>query len=240
MRTIPVCELWEDLDLYPRVSVDDDNVSNLESALRAGATLPPIVIEKECNRIVDGVHRCRAYSAVFGEEHPVSVVEKVYANDAEFFLDAVRYNATHGAGLIHDDRRHIAAVCDRLSVSADAVAGALSTTVDRLGSLRAVRAPLLLQPSAVPAIKPKSEIDRRIARSERHIDRARASEVSKMGHATRAANLLERIDDDHAVDFEGCVNQLITLLEKKGWDSTNHGLKRKCARLHLLLEQVFA
>lgn len=54
------------------------------------------MIEKKSKRIVDGFHRHRVYSRLYGVDHEVEVVEKTYKNDAALFLDAARYNSAHG------------------------------------------------------------------------------------------------------------------------------------------------
>lgn len=139
MKKMKACELILDFDLYPRNNVDSHNVRNLTDALAAGSELPPVIIDKKSKRVVDGFHRVRAYMNHGGEDAEVDVVEKVYKNDAEMFLDAMRYNASHGAKLDPCDRTHCVLVAERLSIPLDAVAGALHMPVDKLGALRNTR-----------------------------------------------------------------------------------------------------
>lgn len=136
MKQMKAAEIVLDYTLYPRNNVDSKNVSMLIEALAAGAELPPIIIDKKSKRASDGFHRTKAVLKYFGEDAMISVIEKSYKNDGELFLDAMRYNGSHGARLDPCDRTHCVIVAERLGLSLDAVAGALHMPVDRLGSLR--------------------------------------------------------------------------------------------------------
>src|SRR6185369_1713366 len=64
---------------------------------------------------------------------------KQYRNEREIFLDAMRYNASHGAKLDSCDRTHCLLVAERLKIPAEDVAGALHIAVDKLAALRVDR-----------------------------------------------------------------------------------------------------
>lgn len=55
----------------------------LAESLQAGATLPPIVVERETSRVVDGFHRVEAHRRVYGREAMIEVIEKEYASEGE-------------------------------------------------------------------------------------------------------------------------------------------------------------
>ena len=88
-----------DRELSPRERLGSNHVRQLAEALRAGATFPPIVVQRGTSRVVDGFHRVEAHRRVYGREALVEVVEKEYVDDGELFLDAVRLNAAHGSRL---------------------------------------------------------------------------------------------------------------------------------------------
>jgi hypothetical protein len=88
-----------DESLYPRSGVSEINVHRLVSALKTGARLPPVVIEKKTCRLVDGRHRYEAYTRL--KRPSVDVIEKAYRSEAELFADAVRLNVGHGEPLDH-------------------------------------------------------------------------------------------------------------------------------------------
>jgi hypothetical protein len=83
-----------DKTLYPRSAVSEFNVARLLAALETGAKLPPLLVEAKTNRLVDGWHRYEAY--LRKEISKVDVEQKVYANEADLFADAVRANIGHG------------------------------------------------------------------------------------------------------------------------------------------------
>lgn len=139
MKQMKAAEIVLDYTIYPRNNVDAKNVSMLVEALASGAELPPVIIDKKSKRAIDGVHRTKAHLKYYGVDAIISVIEKNYKNEGEMFLDAMRYNASHGARLDPCDRTHCVIVAERLGLSLDAVAGALHMPADRLGSLRSNR-----------------------------------------------------------------------------------------------------
>lgn len=96
-----------DESLYPRLSVDDSHISDLVRALQAGVVLPPVVVEKGTNRIVDGRHRVGAYRRVLKDDSAIDAEVRTYPNEAALFMDAVACNASHGRKLARQDQAHI-------------------------------------------------------------------------------------------------------------------------------------
>lgn len=139
MKKFKVGELIEDLDVYPRGGVDSQHASYIASALEAGSTVPPLVIEKKTKRIVDGVHRRRAYVSQFGEDYEVECIEKSYVNDGELFADAMRFNSGHGKTLSAADRARCLLLAEKFSLDLNIVGQALHMTATRIGELRATR-----------------------------------------------------------------------------------------------------
>lgn len=139
MRKMKVSELVLDFDLYPRASIDTHHAAEMSHAVAAGSVLPPIVIDKKSKRIVDGFHRQRVYSRLFGEDYEVDVVEKSYKNDGELFLDAIRYNAAHGLRMDTSDKTKCILRAKELHVDADMLATALHIDPKRIGELTTTR-----------------------------------------------------------------------------------------------------
>ena len=96
IKTIPLAELVEDMDLYPRHAVDMSHVQALVFALESGVTLPEIVADKKSKRITDGWHRARAYRRFLGAQASVDVELVQYKNETEMLFDAIQRNAGHG------------------------------------------------------------------------------------------------------------------------------------------------
>lgn len=139
MRKMKAAELVLDFDLYPRNNVDSHNVKSLSDALVAGMELPPVIIDRKSKRVIDGFHRVKANIRVYGDDCEIEVVEKSYKDDGDMFLDAMRYNASHGAKLDQCDRTRCTIIAERLSIPLDAVAGALHMPVEKLGELKVDR-----------------------------------------------------------------------------------------------------
>lgn len=124
-KTIKASMLVEDFTLYPRNQVDDSHINDLVKAIKSGAELPPIIIDRSSKRIVDGFHRFRAFTKLFGPDTDIPAVLKDYASEAELYLDAVRYNAGHGRKLDRHDQTRIVLRLHELQVDDVTIASAL-------------------------------------------------------------------------------------------------------------------
>jgi len=82
--------------LYPRKKVSAQYVANLIDAIEAGTPLPPIVVEDRTYFVVDGVHRMRAYGAIYGNDYEVEVIVERYRTKKDLFKRAVELNTSHG------------------------------------------------------------------------------------------------------------------------------------------------
>lgn len=127
---VPVEQLVEDLSVYPRFRVDDYHVSELAEALRAGAILPPCVVEAGTYRIVDGIHRKRAYARAGRSEVPC--ILRTYLSEADLFEEAMRLNAGHGRRLTAMDRRRCVLIAEELGLSLERISIALSATPEAI------------------------------------------------------------------------------------------------------------
>lgn len=137
MRAYKVSDLVIDMTVYPRKEVDGDHVFNIMEAMRAGVKFPPVIICKLTKRIVDGAHRVTAASRLAETLDDIDCIEKTYANDQEFFLDAIKYNASNGRNLTRDDRARIAVIGEQLKIDDRRLASTLSVSESIIGGLRA-------------------------------------------------------------------------------------------------------
>lgn len=128
-------ELVEDFDLYPRQSVDSTNVRAIREAIESGMVVPPIVVETETLRIVDGVHRRRAHQQLLDADAEVEVLMVKYDNEAELFAHAVQLNATHGKRLSAWDRLRCIELSRKKGLAWSSLAAALGTTESSLDKL---------------------------------------------------------------------------------------------------------
>lgn len=137
MKRMALSNLQFDEKLHPRQCVDDDHVFGLIEAIRANATLPPLVICRKTNKVVDGFHRGKAYRRVYGPDYEVDVVEKEYKTPDELFLDAVRYNAKHGRSMTTADRAKVVQIAETLKIDDARIGEAMCVSAAMLGGLKA-------------------------------------------------------------------------------------------------------
>lgn len=86
-----------DETIYPRTQVNLYAVQQMVHALKSGAVFPPLIVEAETHRLIDGRHRREAYTREGVDK--IAVTEKVYASEADAYADAVRLNIGHGQSL---------------------------------------------------------------------------------------------------------------------------------------------
>lgn len=103
---LPVSSIVVDDTIYPRSQPSEATIRRYAEALAAGDRFPPVVLERDTNRLLDGMHRARAHQAAGVEaidveyhEVPVGVPAKLYA---------ASLSARHGDRLSGEDLRAIA------------------------------------------------------------------------------------------------------------------------------------
>jgi hypothetical protein len=128
-------ELVLDFNLYPRQRVDDAHVSHLGEAVRAGAPLPPVIVDRKSKRVTDGFHRVKLAQRD-GEDAEIDVILRDYADDREMLLDAMRLNASHGRALTACDRARCIQLGLSMKLDEESIAGALSVTLPKCQRLK--------------------------------------------------------------------------------------------------------
>lgn len=134
-----VSELLLDYELYPRDRIEPFNVVQMAEALRAGRTLPPVIVDRKSLRVVDGFHRVRAYQRLYGLDAEIPVELRDYKDDAEIFRDAVRLNANHGRQLSSYDRARCIAKAEALKLEPEAISSMLNMTLERIEEMKVQR-----------------------------------------------------------------------------------------------------
>lgn len=129
---VPIASLVEDMDLYPRHAVDSVHVSNLAASLEAENELPPILIDKESRKIVDGWHRVRAYLRVFGEEAQIEAEIRAFPDRKSMVLEAIRRNTIHGRRLDGTDMVRAALMAQQAGANIQQIALSLHVTEERV------------------------------------------------------------------------------------------------------------
>ncbi len=217
MKRIKLSLLVLDFDLYPRNNIDSHNVRCILNSREAGETMPPIVIDRKSKRVVDGFHRVKA-ELQFAPDGDIEAIEKTYKNEAEMFLDAMKYNASHGARLDPCDRNRCTIIAARLSIPLDAVAGALHMPVEKLGKLKQERTARTSGGLSIP-----------LKRTVRHMS------GRKLTKAQTDAN--EKLSGMNQAFY---ANQLIILIETDMLDTADEKLFDRLRVLAELLDGLLA
>jgi hypothetical protein len=134
-----VASLVLDESIYPRSVISENRVSRLAESMRAGAVMPALIAEKEKRRLIDGVHRSRAYLRVLGPEAEAPVEWRTYTDDKAAFADAALLNAVHGEPLSSFDLAHCLEVARRLDIPDGELPAVLSLTVAKVEQMRSER-----------------------------------------------------------------------------------------------------
>ena len=127
-KKVKAIELIFDWNLWPRYEaeeLDSTNLVRMKTALRAGLALPPIIVNKKDNRIVDGFHRVKAVLSLYGDDAEIMAEFRDYKNDAEMFIESARLNNQHGLPLSPRDRAHVILKAHRFKIPVPIIAEAL-------------------------------------------------------------------------------------------------------------------
>lgn len=147
-------DLVFDERLYPRRHVDPFHVSRLQRATEGGSTLPPIVICRETNKIIDGVHRYHV--ALRRGDDTIAVELRRYMDDAARFKDAIKLNTAHGLRLSETDSLKVIAMAESMGLKELDVLEALQTSqahFDRLKPRYAVTGGKLQKIPLKPSVR---------------------------------------------------------------------------------------
>ncbi|WP_167450181.1 ParB/RepB/Spo0J family partition protein [Streptomyces hyaluromycini] len=128
---IPVADL--DLSHSPRSA--GENGEHIRVLAESQADLPPIVVQRGTNRVIDGVHRVRA-ARLRGQE---AIRARWFdGDDASAFVLAVRLNVRHGLPLSLADRKAAGTriLCEQEGWSNRAIASAVGLSPKTIAALR--------------------------------------------------------------------------------------------------------
>ncbi len=139
IKKIAVTQLVFDQTLYPRELISSVNVTRIANALATGIEIPPIVVEAKSLRIVDGVHRWKAWRKVNGDESEIPSILVKYSSEAEAFADAVRRNCGHGMSLNPFEMNKCRIRLEELGIESEKIAGVLLMPVEAVTKLTAAK-----------------------------------------------------------------------------------------------------
>ena len=204
-------------DLSPRTRIGSNHVRQLAEALKSGATLPPIVIERRTSRVVDGFHRVEAYRRVYGSEALIEVIARAYKSDGELFVHAIELNSHHGQRLASYDQLRCVTIAKELSIDYMRLAGALSVRPAYIGEFSKRRTGSEMGTRAPVALK-------------RTIEHMRGRELTP--------NQVEANQKLGGQSQSFYVNQLTLLIEHNLLDTEDANLMQRLGYLQRLLEET--
>ena len=231
MVEVKVGETVEDFALYPRDRVDDHHVRDIAVALENGSELPPIIIDQKTKRVVDGFHRRRAYIKAFGEEHKIEVVSRRYKTEADIFMEAIKYNASHGLKMDSHDRVTAVIRGGQLGLDIATIGKALHVPEAKLQKLVSSRTAKtkLAQPKRNNGTRRTAGQDVAIKRTIQH----RAGD-------TLTEEQLEANEKLSGMSQSFYVNQVVMLIESDLLNTADEKLMDRLSHLHGLLEGLLA
>jgi ParB-like chromosome segregation protein Spo0J len=136
VESVQLSVLVIDNDLYPRHSLDQNNLALISQAIDLGVQLPRIIVEEGSYRIVDGVHRYTVYKRKYGDQHTVEVQTRKYKDNTEFLRDSIKLNADpRGVQFQRIDRVRIAIIAEKMGIQSEVIARDLNITTVEINGL---------------------------------------------------------------------------------------------------------
>jgi len=111
---IKLDEIIFDKEIYPRDRINWYKVAEYVEAIQAGEQFPPLIVEKNSKKILDGIHRFYAYRKTGVEEVEVEFRE---VNEKRLMLVAGMLNSRHGLPLSYSEKRYVAMETAKLDES---------------------------------------------------------------------------------------------------------------------------
>lgn len=143
-----------DNSLYPRQKVDPEHVAQLLEAYRAGAKIPPIIVDADRNIVIDGRHRLLALREHLGTDGEIKVEVRRYANIRQMFLESIDSTSKHGLRFNQSDVDHLVRRAVELRIDPELLASALSMTKEKVSEMMLAPAPRPsngMQPTGIAA-----------------------------------------------------------------------------------------
>lgn len=135
IQNIKAVLLIEDFDLYPRSAVDSVHVGEIVNAIEAGYKMPPIIVDADSKRIVDGFHRVRAVIRMFGDEADIVADFRNYPSKKDMYLDAIRLNRGRGKDLNGAEMTGAILKGSEMKISIENLASVCGVTCERVKAI---------------------------------------------------------------------------------------------------------
>jgi hypothetical protein len=125
MEQVRASQLVWDKTIYSRPRIRKANVESLRMAIRAEQSIPPIVVEKRTNRIVDGIHRWQAWRQEKGDDVMLEVDFREYADENALWADSVKLNSGRGIQRTRTETQWVVVKSKERGIKLEEIAGLL-------------------------------------------------------------------------------------------------------------------
>lgn len=134
---INISDLIMDWNIYPRHEESSVKVTEYFNALQAGAVFPPIRVDNETQKVVDGFHRLRVHKRAKLDEIEAEFYS--FESEAEMVFWGIRWNVQHGLRLSRYDQSRCLNIGRIYGLDDGEIAEALCLTIDKITKLEADR-----------------------------------------------------------------------------------------------------
>jgi len=221
MENVNINKLLLDYNFYPRNSIDSYHVSEMVEAMNAGTVFPPIVFDKKTSKVVDGFHRISAFRKLKIQE--VEAIGKKYKNEGDLFLDAVRYNSSHGRNLTTHDKIRIITLAEDFGIDEKTLTSVLQITKQRYDTIAPRKAFTVDDIERFSVNKKSGKLKGRMIPLKRTVAHKEGEELTEA-----QADVMDKIG---GMDQSFYINQVILLLEN---DLVNVGSEKLIERMRIL------
>jgi len=198
----PIVLLSLDDTIHPRHSVSGANVALIKEAILAGIVMPPVLIDRATNKVIDGFHRVNAFRQLYGEDYEIEVTAKTYKDREAMLTDAMRLNVGRGADLTAWDRLRCVKLAEEVGMPITKLAGLLQWSPDRLVEYRENRTGLTIEGKKVELKRTlRRHLNKPLTKAQEDFNE-RAGGMNPLFYINQVVGLLETDlmpRDDHVV-----------------------------------------
>lgn len=212
-RVLKISGLTFDKELYPRMETNWMTAYSYSQAMRSGEVFPPIIVGSFEGKlyVVDGWHRVEAKKML--KEQYVQGIVKDYNDKKTLFLDAIKYNISHGKPLSSQEKvRLIYKLKEEMGFDVAQIIGIVKVPMDKIELFKA---------------RVLTGVDGKPIFLKSVVARSRASDEAK-----RAVNQ----DVLGSFNVVGLLSQLIELLESGVLDVDDEAIKPLAVKILGLLQ----
>jgi hypothetical protein len=136
MVMLKISELEFDNEIYPRNEVNWLTAYSYSQAMRAGDVFPPIRVGlfKRKKYVVDGWHRVEAKRLL--KDEYVEAIVKRYDSLKDMFVDAVKFNITHGRPLSVQEKVRLIHKLEEFKLDLAEISRIVRIPIDKIESFK--------------------------------------------------------------------------------------------------------